>query len=209
MSPLPRLLRIGALTLTSALALAACEEQPLSSFDRAKFVADGPIAEHDLTFQAGSPSLARGQAAGLASFLQSLVLSPEDDIILHLGTTTSPVLDARRIATLRASLPKTPARVRLVPAPGFVDLVRVEVVRYNRVVVACPSNEAGPYELTTPLPDIGCANATNLAYQAAELRDLTDPRILHGSEGVTSVGAIERHREGKVITVPLDVNVGN
>ena len=82
------------------------------------------------------------------------------------------------------------------------------MVQYNRLLIRCPGNPAASYELTTPLPNDGCSNAINLADMADEVRDLTDPRDFHGSEGVTSVTAIERHREGKVITTPLGITDG-
>lgn len=206
--------RLILLALASALALAACEEQPVGSFQNAAFVADGSRANQSLDFAPGSATLRPGETARLRAFLGGQFLTPETDILVHVGSTGSPLLDARRRGTLRASMPRTPARVRLVRADGtlgsdmIADAARVEVVQYNRLLIECPGNTAASYELTTPLPSDGCSNAKNLAYMADEVRDLTDPRDFSGSEGVTSVSAIERHREGKVITTPLGTTMG-
>lgn len=208
-------LRAGLLALAPALALAACEEQPVGSFRNAAFVADGTRAGQTLGFEPGGGKLRPGEAERLRAFLGTQLLTPETDILLELGSTGQPLLDARRRGALKAAMPRTPARVRLVRAEGTLgadlrtDAARVEVVQYNRLVIECPGNPAASYELTTPLPNDGCSNAQNLAAMAASVRDLTDPREFHGSEGVTSVSAIERHRKGEVITTPLGITTGN
>ncbi len=210
-----RPLRISCLALAAGLALAACEEQPVGSFKNAAFVADGSRARQDLYFQPGAAALRAGEANRLRAFLGAQLLTPQTDILVHVGTTGSPLLDARRRGALRASMPRTPARVRLVGvdrtlgADLLADAAEIEVVQYNRVLIECPGNPAADYELTTPLPNDGCSNAKNLAYMADHVRDLTDPEEFHGSEGVTSVAAIQRHREGKVITTPLGITTGN
>lgn len=208
-SRIARPLRLGALAFASALALSACEEQPVGSFKNAEFVNEGSRAKTDLYFQPGGSALRPGEAGRLHSFLSTQLLSPETDILIRVGSTGSPVLDARRRGTLKASMPRTPARVRLVRFDSELgrdlraDLAEVEVVQYDRLNILCPGNPAASYELTTPLPNQGCSNAINLALEADRIRDLTAPRDFHGSEGVTSVGAVERLREGKVITTPL------
>jgi type IV pilus biogenesis protein CpaD/CtpE len=197
-----------------ALLLAGCEAQPIGPFDEPRFIADGAQAQHDLYFQPGSPQLLRGEAERLQAFLQSLVLGPEEDVVVHPGKTGSPVLDAQRLSTLRSAFARTPARVRVVLEPGFssrdarADAVLVQVIRYDRIRVECPGNTAGPHELTTPLPPIGCANAINRATMAAEKRDLVVPRELKGSEAGVSADAVIRHRQEKVITLPIDVSGG-
>ena len=55
---------------------------------------------------------------------------------------------------------------------------------------------------------MGCANAINRATMAAEKRDLIVPRELRGSEVDTSVGAVVRHRQEQVITLPIDISGG-
>ncbi|MFO1144926.1 MAG: CpaD family pilus assembly lipoprotein [Amaricoccus sp.] len=210
-----RPLRLGALAVASALALGACEEQPVGSFKNAEFVNEGSRAKTDLYFQPGGSALRPGEAGRLHSFLSSQLLSPETDILIHVGSTGSPVLDARRRGTLKASMPRTPARVRLVRYESDLgqdlrtDVAQVEVVQYDRLNILCPGNPAASYELTTPLPNQGCSNAINLALEADQIRDLTAPRDFHGSDGVTSVGAVERLREGKVITTPLGLTTGD
>jgi type IV pilus biogenesis protein CpaD/CtpE len=210
-----RPLRLALLALVSALALAACEEQPVGSFRDPELVNTSSRARADLYFQPGSPALRSGEADRLRGFLSQQLITPETDILVHVGSTGSAVLDARRRGTLQATMPRTPARVRLVRFDESelgqdlrTDLAQVEVVQYDRLNIKCPGNPAASYELTTPLPNDGCSNVINLANEADELRDLTAPRDFHGSEGVTSVGAVERHREGKVITTPLGITTG-
>jgi type IV pilus biogenesis protein CpaD/CtpE len=87
------------------------------------------------------------------------------------------------------------------------DLGLVRVAHGNRIVVECPGNPADPdWELTTPLPDIGCANAYNRAIQAADPRDLFQPRRLTGPDAGASAAAVQRYREDKVKTTDLDMN---
>jgi type IV pilus biogenesis protein CpaD/CtpE len=209
-----RPVRIVVLALASALALAACEEQPVGSFRDAQFVNEGARARQDLYFQPGGTTLRPGEAGRLRSFLAGQYLTPETDILVSVTHTGSPLLDARRRGAMQANMPRTVARVRLVAPPEgelgadmLADVARVEVVHYNRLLVRCPGNPAADYELTTPLPNQGCSNAINLATHADQIRDLTAPRdYAGGSEGVTSVAAIERHRAGKVITTPLGIS---
>ena len=206
---------IASAAVAAALALAGCEAQPVGSFDQARYAADSGQAQTDLLFQPGSPALARGESERVTAFLRALALGPQEDVVLHMGRSGQPTLDARRLTTLRSTFRSTPARVRLVLAPGFTnsdtrpDTVLVQVIRYDRIRVECPGNTAGPYELTTPLPSIGCANATNRATMAAEVRDLVAPRRFGGSDAVPSAAAVQRQREGKVITAPLGSSTGN
>jgi type IV pilus biogenesis protein CpaD/CtpE len=203
------------LALAAFLALVACEEQPVGSFRDAAFVAAGSRAQQSFYFQPGSPALRPGEAERMRAFIAGQLLTEQTDILLRLGRTGSPVLDARRRGAIRASVPRTPARVRLVSvettlgADMIADAAQVEVVQYNRVVVQCPGNPAASYELTTPLPSDGCSNALNLANMAEHVRDLTDPREFAGSDGVTAAAAVKRYQDGKVIVVPLQSNVSN
>lgn len=202
-------MRIFSLALASLMALAACEEQPVGSFDDANYVAAGARAQQSFYFQPGSPALRPGETDRIRSFLAGQMLTDQTDIVLRVGHTGSPLLDARRRGAIKASIPRTPARVRLVAvdtslgADMRADAAQVEVVQYSRLVVQCPGNPAASYELTTPLPSDGCSNALNLASMAEDVRDLTDPREFSGSDGVTSVAAVDRYHEGKVVVVPL------
>ena len=92
-------------------------------------------------------------------------------------------------------MPRTPARVRLVRADGtlgsdmITDAARVEVVQYNRIVVDARAITAARTSSPHRCRTHGCANANNIANMAASVRDLTDPRDFHGSDGVTSADA--------------------
>jgi type IV pilus biogenesis protein CpaD/CtpE len=83
----------------------------------------------------------------------------------------------------------------------------VQVIRYDRIRVSCPPMALSA-ELTTPLPPAGCSNAVNVAEMAYEKRDLIAPRELRGSEAGIAAAAEQRHRAGKVLTLPIDVNGG-
>jgi type IV pilus biogenesis protein CpaD/CtpE len=206
-----------ALSLSLSLAaavLAGCEAMPVGTFDRPQLVADAAQAQHDLYFTPGSAALAPGEAERLAAFLRGLVLNAQDDVILNVGRAETPVLNAQRYATLQRTMAgiRTPARVRLVQPPGFVnsdsraDVVLVQVQRYGRIKVICPSNQV-PGELTTPLPIwLSCSNSINLANMAAEPRDLIAPGRLAGSEGVTGANAVLRHWNDKVKGYPQPLN---
>ncbi len=208
-------LRASALALASVLVLAACEAQPVGSVQPAEFVAAGSRAQQSVYFQPGSATLRAGEAERIRAFLSGQLITPQTDIVLHVGHTGSPLLDARRRGAIRASIPRTPARVRLVGidtelgADMVADAAQVEVVQYNKVVIKCPGNTAATYELTTPLPNQGCSNALNLANMSEEVRDLTDPRVFGGSDGVVSATAVDRYHAGKVVIIPLEVSVGN
>jgi type IV pilus biogenesis protein CpaD/CtpE len=209
-------------TLPLSLSLAAavltgCEAMPVGTFDRAEYVVDAAQMQHDLYFAPNSAALAPGQAASLAAFLQSLVLNAEDDIILNVGRAETPVLNAQRLGTLQRTMAsiRTPARVRVIQPPGFVDptsrsdVVLVHVQRYGQIRVVCPSNQV-PGELATPLPTwLSCSNAINLATMTAEPRDLIAPGSLEGSEGVMGADAVIRHWTDRVKDSPQSIDTGD
>jgi len=204
------------LALAAAI-LAGCEAMPAGTFDRPQFVADAAQAQHDLYFAPGSPYLAPGQAENLAAFLRGLVLNPQDDVILNVGRTETPVLNAQRYATLQRTMAgiRTPARVRFVRAPGslnsdiYTDVVLVRVQRYNQIRVVCPSNQV-PGELATPLPIwLSCSNGINIATMAAEPRDLIAPGSYEGTDGVTGANAVIRQWNDKVKPSPRSIDTGN
>ena len=86
-------------------------------------------------------------------------MNPQDDVILNVGRAETPVLNAQRLGTLASDDGEHPhpgARPRD-PAAGLrrshsrADVVLVQVQRYGRIKVVCPSNQV-PGELATPLP---------------------------------------------------------
>jgi type IV pilus biogenesis protein CpaD/CtpE len=204
---------LGAL-LIAALAVAGCEAQPVGTFDRASFTPSRAAGPYTLFFQPESDVLAAGETERLSSYLRTLAPKPGEDIFLEVGNSGSAVLDARRLMALRRSFAGSRARVRVFvpqesPSPeGVRNTVTVTLVRYDLIVVGCPAlGQVG--ELTTPLPPIGCSNAVNRATMAAEKRDLIAPAgALKGSESGVSAAAVQRHREGKVITLPIEVSGG-
>jgi type IV pilus biogenesis protein CpaD/CtpE len=204
--------RLGALAL-AALAVAGCEAQPVGFFDRADYRADRIAGPYTIYFQPDSDLLAVGEAERLTSYLRTLALGPNQDIVLEVRKSGSAVLDGRRLLALQRAFASTRARVRVVQPPQLAspeslsNAVELTVVRYDLIVVDCPPM-AQPNELSTPLPPLGCANAVNIAEMAAEKRDLIVPGELRGSESGVSAAAVQRHREGKVITLPVNVNGG-
>lgn len=211
-------MRFPALPLSLAAALlAGCEAMPVGTFDRPEYVVDAAQMQHDLYFAPNSAALAPGQAASLAAFLQSLVLNAQDDIILNVGRAETPVLNAQRLGTLHRTFAgiRTPARVRVIQPPGFVDptsradVVLVHVQRYGRIRVVCPSNQV-PGELATPLPTyLSCTNSINLATMAAEPRDLIAPGRYEGTEGVMGANAVLRHWNDQVKDFPQPIDTSN
>jgi type IV pilus biogenesis protein CpaD/CtpE len=204
--------RIGLLAL-AAVVVAGCEAQPVGFFDRPKYVADRVAGPYTLYFQPDSDALAVGEAERLTSYLRTLSLRADQDIVLEIGRSGSAVLDGRRLLTLNRAFAATRARVRVilpretgVPDP-MSNAVRLSVVRYDLIIVECPPLEQ-PDELTTALPPIGCSNAVNIAEMAVNKRGLIEPGELRGSESGVSAGAVQRHREGKVITLPINISGG-
>lgn len=190
----------------AALALAGCEAQPIGTFDPAAVTSEAAQAQADLYFRPGTPGLLPGEAAKANALLRSLLLRPQDDVVLTFGTTGSEVLDAQRIGAARRALATGPARLRVVAPLGFArapdrpDVVLMQVLRYDRVLVTCPGSgrtNENP-ALLTPIPVMGCANPVNIAEMAAEKRDLTAPRRLEEPDTVADIRAVRRYRAGEV-----------
>ncbi len=202
-----------ALALAVALgALGGCAAQPIGTFDPATISRLGGEVQRDIYFRPGTANLLPGEAEEANGLLRGLVLRPQDDVIVTFGSTGSDRLNAQRAATLRRAFASGPARLRIVGPLGFAqvpdqpDVVLLQVVRYDRALVTCQgsgrTNESPA--LLTPIPLMGCANAANLATQAADLRDLTAPRRLEGSDAFPSIAAVDRYRKGEVKITPLD-----
>lgn len=194
------------------LVLAGCGQQPIGSFARANFIADGGQAHHDVRFTQGCTSLAQGEAPRLKAFLEALELRRGDDIVVSMGSTGSDRRDRERRNSILSAIEPGPARVLLSPRPGFArrdpryDAALVQVIRHDQVAVDC---KAGGYNridrsLRMPFPVMNCANPSNLAHMAAEKRDLTSPRQLGPARAEPASGAVRRQRAGEVRTVPLD-----
>jgi type IV pilus biogenesis protein CpaD/CtpE len=131
--------------------------------------------------------------------------------------TGNEALDEGRLATAAAVVAGTPARVRIFgtePSPlgaGTADIAVVEVIRNGRIVVVCPTPAIDSWERDRLLvnPPVACANALNIAKMAARPRDLVAPGTLRGSDGITSVAAVDRYRTDTV-KEPVPINtIGN
>jgi type IV pilus biogenesis protein CpaD/CtpE len=207
---------ITAATAALALGLAGCEEMPIGTFDRAEISAAPAAAPYTFYFAPDSDLLAVGEAQRLTAYLKSISPKPGQDILLEVGNSGAAILDARRLQTLQRTFggQTRGARVRVFvpqeqPSPDKLsNAVKLTLVRYDLIVVDCPPQELVG-ELTTPLPPLGCSNAINRATMAADKRDLIAPAgALKGSEGNVSAAAVLRHRQGKVITLPININGG-
>lgn len=196
------------LAVLAALALAGCEAMPVGPMDRATTVASRAAGPYTLYFTPESAALAPGEAERLSSYLATLRVGPNEDILLEVGNSGSAVLDARRLQTLDRTLAASRARVRVTvphrqPEAGLSNAVRLTVVDYDLLVVGCPA-QALAGELTAPLPPIGCANAVNRATMAADKRDVVAPAgTLGPSNAGVDAAAVKRYRDGKVIALPV------
>jgi type IV pilus biogenesis protein CpaD/CtpE len=197
------------LAVLAALALAGCEQMPVGPTDQATTVASRSAGPYTLYFTPESDALAPGEAQRLSSYLSTLRIGADQDILLEVGNSGSAMLDARRLQALERTFAGSRARVRVIvprrePVAGLSNAVRLTVVDYDLLVVECPARELAG-ELTTPMPPIGCANAINRATMAANKRDLVAPT---GTLGPVNAGiaadAVQRERDGKVITLPIE-----
>ncbi|MBP6999922.1 CpaD family pilus assembly lipoprotein [Amaricoccus sp.] len=200
------------LALAGLLGLAGCVAQPIGTMDPATITSEAAQAQTDLWFRPGTAAFLPGQTQDANALLRSLLLRPEDDVVLTFGSTGSDVLDARRVAAARGALATAPARLRIVAPLGFArapdrpDVVLMQVIRYDRALVTCPGlgRTQEPASFLDDIPRMGCSNAVNLAAQADQLRDLTAPRRLQGSDAVADVAAVGRYRRGEVTVAPLE-----
>jgi pilus biogenesis lipoprotein CpaD len=210
-----RTLALAALAALVA-ALAGCAAQPIGTFDPPTVTRLGGEVQRDIYFRPGAASLLPGQAEEMNGLLRSLVLRPQDDVIVSFGSTGSDRLNAQRAAELRRTIASGPARLRIVGPLGFAlapdrpDVALLQVRRYDRALVTCQDSGRTLEDpaLYSPIPLLGCANTANLAAQASELRDLTAPRRLEGSDAIPSVRAVERYRAGEVTVAPLETTSG-
>lgn len=203
-----RLLALAGAGLAVTLGLGACTTQdgPDHQFAGAEYRADPSSVQQNLFFQPNSAQLARGESGRMNAMLKSLVLRPSDDILVYLGSTGSETIDRQRETAAIKAVSGTPARIRLMTRPGFPlaspdnDVVLVQVNRYSKVRVVCPSmgRDFNDSQFFRDELNVGCTNAVNIANMSAEGRDLTDPRRLRGSDSIAAVQAVERYRAGRV-----------
>lgn len=193
-------------------ALAACTPEPPFIPDSSYRTGPSELA-FSLYFRQGSAELNAGEVARTREILGDMGLRAGDDIAVRIGITGSEALDEGRIAAAAAVVAGTPARVRVFgtdPSPlgtGTSDIAVIEVIRNGRIVVVCPTPAIDSWERDRLLvdPPVACANALNIANMAARPRDLVAPGRLRGSDGITSVAAVERYRTDTIKEpAPLD-----
>lgn len=197
----------GAVTLL----LAGCGQQPIGSFEGARFIADGGQAHHEVRFVHGGTGLAPGEARNLKAFLGALELERVDDIVARMGRTGSDRRDSARRHSLLSAIDPGPARVMILQRGGFSragprkDAAFVQVIRHDQVRVDCKHGGYNAVDLAVrmPFPVLNCASPVNLAYMAAEKRDLTSPRDLGPARGDPAASALARQRRGEVRTREL------
>ena len=204
--------RVGLLGLLFGLALAGCEAQPIGSFQPARYSASPTQPDLLVNFAPRGAALAPREVARLDAYVRGAMLGPNDDVIVYAGPSGSRRLDAERLGTLHRVFPATRARVRLITAPDAAgvavgpDGVVVRTVSYDRIVVECPGNTAGPLELTTPLPEMTCSNAFNRATMAANPRDLIAPDAFGGTPAGLAAAAVKQQQDGKVPYNPIGLS---
>jgi type IV pilus biogenesis protein CpaD/CtpE len=168
---------------------------------------------YDLRFQPGGADLAAGELARMQAALAALELRQGDAIHVRLGLTGEAELDRARTLTAAAAVAGTPAAVQVLGSAasplggGRYDVALVEVVRNARLKVNCPTpapEDTWSAQASLAEPPTGCTNAWNIAQMAALPSDLIAPRELAGSDGVTSVAAVERYRADRVKATTLD-----
>ena len=86
------------------------------------------------------------------------------------------------------------------PQPGALTNVAVEVTAHLVQVPACPDWSADPgYDpRNLPLPNLGCATATDLGLMLADPADLVAGSALGPADGAQAAEAVARYRAGKV-----------
>lgn len=203
---------LGFVLLALGVVLAGCGQQPIGSFERAQFIADGGQAHHDVRFTHGCTSLATGEEARLAAFIRDIEPRGTDDIVVSMGSTGSPRRDRERRQSLLSAIDAGPASVKLTGMPGFSrrdareNVALVQVIRHDRLRVDYKNGGYNQNDLLyrMPFPTLNCANPSNLAHMAVDKRDLTRPRGLGPARGEPTGSAVGRQRAGEVHTVPLD-----
>ena len=206
---------VGIVSLVLGFMLAGCGQQPIGSFERAQFIADGGQAHHDVHFTPGCTRLAKGEGARLAAFIKEIEPGRTDDIVVRMVSTGSSRRDRERRQSLLSALDAGNARVQLTTMPAVdrgnsgENVALVQVNRHDRTRVDCKNGGYSENDLLyrMPFPVLNCANPSNLAHMAAEPRDLTRPRALGPARGEPAGSAIRRQREGEIETVPLDTTI--
>jgi type IV pilus biogenesis protein CpaD/CtpE len=192
--------------------VAGCEYQPIGTLDRPEYRVDAARGEYGVQFSPGTAAFAPGEAARLAGFLRGVPLRSADEVILTAGPSGSHAIDQARIAAatgviaevgLRARLSVVDQRTDATVAPG-PNTVLVEAVSPGQLLVACPGRylDATEQAYAGPTPRLGCANAVNLAFMAADRKDLVRPRVLGPSDGATSSAAVIRYRTDTIKMPP-------
>jgi len=220
------LTRSGVISVALVILLSACGQQPIGSFERAQFVSDAAQAHHDVRFTPGCTRLAPGEATRLAAFIKEIGLRRGDDIVVSMGRTGSDRRDRERRESLRRAISPGPARLQLSAPTGFSrqdprhDVALIQVIRHDRLRVDCKQGGYSESDLAfrMPFPVLNCANPSNLAFMAADTRDLTRPRQLGPARGEPAASAIRRQRASEVLgakarrraaTRRLDTTEGN
>lgn len=188
-----------------ALGLSACTVPAEGPFHFAENRPGPAVFDIDASFRPGSTELTAEEAGLLRQRVVNTLVRPQDQILIYVGTTGVPEVDAARQASARAALTGVPGRQQVIPlpqgSPDFgPDLVAIQVRRNASLVVGCPNqgtdfvDQAYGRDTLT----MGCTNAINIASMANNPRELASPGRLVGSDASASVGAVNRYRADEV-----------
>jgi len=196
------------------IAPAACTVPAQGPFNFAEYRPGPAVFNFEVFFRSGAADLTPDAAAELRVRLEDTLVREGDGVLIYVGSTGDPTIDAARQASVRAAIAGVPGRVQIIllaidPANDR-DVVAVEVRRNASLVVECPDqttdfvdNAYGRNALS-----MGCTNAINIASMANDPRELHTPSPLVGSDGVAAVRAVDNYRADQVKAyTPLDSSI--
>lgn len=205
--------RLPGLACAALAVLAGCATpsvttttEPAPFIARSSFETGPSDIAFAMSFARGSTDLATGELLRMQDILRSMELRTGDDIAVRIAITGDVPLDEGRLVSAAAAVAGTPARVRVFGSPvtplggNRVDVALVEVVRYGRIRLICPTPAIDSWEVDRLAvdPPVACTNALNIANMAANPRDLVTPRPFGGVDATVSVAAVERYRTDQV-----------
>ncbi len=218
-------LRCGLLLLLAACAGGPGLEEPSPNELRV----DAVRHEHRVYFATDSASLPAAERQRLLAFLREV--GPDGRAVIHLAGHADErhtdaynlALSARRAESVAEFLrqhglddapieqvafgERFPAVPEHTPEAWRMNR-RVEIATERHAVVPpdCPNwgDPRDPNFANRPLPNLGCATATNLGLMVAQPRDLIRGRELAPADGIRVAEAVARYRQDKVKQPTVD-----
>ncbi len=191
------------LCLGLGLALAGCTP-PASEWSDAQapkqIRVDVVRLQHATAFMPGSADLAKGEADGLAAFLDQAEVTADDHV--YFEPARSDKLAAARIGQLTRKIGPRGLGAITLPANATDmadDQIMIFVERYVVTPPDCPNWTKPPFgDHSNTMPsNFGCADANNLALMVADPRDLVIGRTLGPVEGNPAIYGYSRYRNDR------------